>query len=76
MWEKIEELGLEFHVSPLPHGRWSAGILWNNPPFEQVIAQDSKALIVHAEGESLQKVLTEAGVLLIAWLNAHKEVNK
>lgn len=73
MWEKIEALGLEIHISPSKTG-WSVGILWDNPPFEQIMAQGYKALIVNTQGESLQETIKEAGLALNAWLNTHKEI--
>ena len=76
MWEKIEALGLEFHCSPLPHGGYRASIIWDKPKFKQIMAQESRAMIVYTEGESLEQTIKRAEVALMAWLNAHEEVNK
>ena len=74
MWEQIEALGLEFHCSPLPHGGYRASICWDKPPFEQIMAQGHKAMIVYTEGETLEQTIKRAGIALNAWLKAHEEI--
>ncbi len=75
MWEAIEKLGLEIHIGPM-RDIWAGSILWDKPKINQVMAHDSRAMIVYAEGSSPLEVLDELEIKLKAWIENHKEVIK
>lgn len=69
----IQKYGLDFHIGPI-NDRWSLGIMWDHPPFKQVMAHDNRALIVSVTGSSPDEAIAEGLEKLKEWLESHKEV--
>ena len=73
--EYVRAYGLEIHIAPyLEH--WRLTITWERPPWAQVMAQNSRALIVFTEGMSPTDCINKAALDLQKWFEKNKDIER